>query len=227
MESEQTLRELICELGRRMYDKNLVSATDGNLSVKLDEDRYLITPSGVSKGFMQPDDIVVANGAGQKVSGSGKVSSEFFTHLACYEERPEIHAVVHAHPPKAVGCTLAGYPLTEYLLPEVVFAVGGIPVTDYATPGTIEGAGVIRALIRECDAVLLDRHGAVTIGLSVLDAYYKMEKIEHAAETIITACTLGTPKSLTDAQFERILVAREAYGAVGKLYPNSSFRADA
>ena len=222
MASEAELRELICELGRRLYDKNLVSATDGNISVVLGEDRYLITPSGVSKGYMQPEDIIIANAAGEKVSGAGKVSSEFFTHLAAYEERPEIRAVVHAHPPKAVGCTLAGYSLTDYILPEVVFAIGGIPVAEYATPGTIEGAGVIRELIRDCDALMLDRHGAVTVGLDLMDAYFKMEKIEHAAETIITAHTLGTPRRLDNDQFERILLAREAYGAVGKLYPNTS-----
>ena len=219
MSTESELRALICEVGRRMYAKNLVSATDGNISVALGEGRYLISPSGVSKGFMQPREIIIADGAGQKVAGEGKVSSEFFTHLAAYEERPEIRAVVHAHPPKAVGCTLAGFSLTDYLLPEVVFAVGGIPVTAYATPGTVEGAGVIRELIRECDAVLLDRHGAVTVGLDLLDAYYKMEKVEHAAESILTAQALGSPKTLSDAQFERILEARKAYGATGKVYP--------
>ena len=222
MPSEIEHRELMCELGRRMYDKNLVSATDGNISVVLDKDRYLITPSGVSKGFMQPDDIIIANAAGEKVSGSGKVSSEFFTHLACYEERPEIRAVVHAHPPKAVGCTLAGVALTDYLLPEVVFAIGGIPVADYATPGTIEGAGVTRVLIRECDALMLDRHGVVTVGLDLLDAYYKMEKIEHAAESIVTAHALGTPRHLDADQIDRILLARKAYGTVGKMYPNTA-----
>lgn len=220
MTTENELRELICELGRRLYEKNLVSATDGNLSVLLQEGHYLITPSGVSKGFMKPEDIIIADATGKKVSGTGKVSSEFFTHLACYEERPEIQAVVHAHPPKAVGCTLAGYALTEYLLPEVVLAVGGIPVADYATPGTTEGADVIRPLIAQCDALLLDRHGAVTVGLDLLDAYYKMEKIEHAAESIITAQTLGTPRTLNSEQFERILQSRKAYGALGKLYPN-------
>lgn len=218
MTSQDDLRKLICEVGRRMYDKNLVSATDGNISVRLGNDQYLVTPSGVSKGFMQPDDLVIANGAGEKVSGTGKVSSEFFTHLAAYEERPDIQSVVHAHPPTAIGFTLAGHSLAELLLPEVVFAVGRIPTTEYATPGSKEGAIVIRDLIRECDALLLDRHGAITVGDDVMDAYFKMEKIEHAAGSILTAELLGTVRELTPEQMRKLFAAREDYGAKGKLY---------
>jgi L-fuculose-phosphate aldolase len=218
MASNDELRKLICEVGRRMYDKNLVSATDGNISVRLDEGEYLVTPSGVSKGFMQPDDLVIANGAGEKISGTGKVSSEFFTHLAAYEERPDVQSVVHAHPPKAIGLTLAEQSLTELLLPEVVFAVGGIPTTEYATPASKEGAVVIRDLIRECDALLLDRHGAITVGDDVMDAYFKMEKIEHAAESILTAKLLGSTKKLTSDQMTKLFASREDYGARGKLY---------
>lgn len=216
--SEMELREIICEVGRRMYDKNLVSATDGNISYKLEDDRYLITPSGVSKGFMQPDDILIADGKGERIAGDGKVSSEFFTHLACYEERPDICAVVHAHPPKAVGFTLAERPLTEYLLPEVVFALGGIPTSEYATPGTPEGAGVVREYIGKADAVMLDRHGAVTVGESVLDAYFKMEKLEHAAETIFTARLLGSTNPLDEEQIQKLFANRADYGATGKVY---------
>ena len=218
MTSHDTLRNLICEVGRRMYDKNLVSATDGNISIRLDDDEYLVTPSGVSKGFMQPEDIVIANGVGEKLSGAGKVSSEFFTHLTAYEERPDVKAVVHAHPPKAIGFTLAEQSLTELLLPEVVFAVGGIPTTEYATPASKEGAVVIRELIRESDALLLDRHGAITVGNDVMDAYFKMEKIEHAAESILTAKLLGSTKTLTSDQMTKLFASRENYGASGKLY---------
>lgn len=215
---QDELRETICEVGRRMYDKDLVSATDGNISIRLDDDQYLITPSGVSKGFMKPDDIVIANGAGEKVSGTGKVSSEFFTHLAAYEERPDVQSVVHAHPPKAIGFTLAGHLLTDLFLPEVIFAVGGIPTTEYATPASKEGAVVIRELIRECDALLLDRHGAITVGDDVMDAYFKMEKIEHAADSILTAKLLGSTQTLTADQMTKLFASREDYGVKGKLY---------
>lgn len=218
MSAEHATREAICEVGRRMYQKNLVSASDGNISARLGDDRYLCTPSGVSKGYMKPEDMVIADGGGEKVSGDGRVSSEFFTHLAAYEEREDVHAVVHAHPPKAVGLTLAGVTLKDFVLPEVVFALGGIPTTEYATPGTKEGAEVVRPLIRECDALLLDRHGALTVGPDVMDAYFKMEKIEHAAESILTAHLLGKIQTLTPEQVEKLFAARGDYGLKGKVF---------
>jgi len=218
MPSEVELRELMCDVGRRMYAKNLVAATDGNISVRLSPDRFLCTPSGVSKGFMKPGDIVIADGSGAKISGDGKVSSEFFTHLACYEERADILAVVHAHPPKAIGATVAGISLEECVLPEVVYALGGIPTTAYATPATREGAAVIREHIRGCDAVMLDRHGAVTVGADLLDAYFKMEKIEHAAESLLTAHSLGQVRRLSRAEVDKLYKVREDYGVTGKRF---------
>jgi len=218
MPTESELRELICWVGERLYSKNLVTATDGNVSVRLDNGHYLCTPSGVSKGFMKPEDIVVADHTGEKVAGDGKVSSEFFTHLAAYEERPDVNAVVHAHPPKAVGFTLAGISLTELVLPEVVFAIGGIPTSNYATPGTKEGAGVVRGLIRECDALMLDRHGALTVGEDLLDAFFKMEKIEHSAETLFVARQLGNIRTLDSNQLEKLFSAHGDYGLKGKVY---------
>jgi L-fuculose-phosphate aldolase len=217
---ESALREEICELGRRLYARNLVAATDGNLSARLDEDRFLCTPSGVSKGFMNPDDLLIADASGALVGGTGKVTSEFFTHLAAYEERADVVAVVHAHPPVATALTLAGYGMTEPVLPELVMALGGIPTAPYATPGTREGADAIRAVIRTCDAVLLDRHGAVTVGDSVLAAYMKMEKLEHSAGVIHHALTLGRRlPQLRGEELARIFEARRAYGAKGPLWP--------
>ncbi len=218
MTTDSELREMICEVGRRMYDKDLVSATDGNISVRLEADRYLCTPSGVSKGFMKPGDLIVADGAGKKISGDGKVTSEIFTHLAAYEERPDVHAVVHAHPPKAVGFTLAGASMVEWILPEVAFVLGGIPTTEYATPASKEGSVVIRELIRECDALLLDRHGAVTVGPDLMDAYFKMEKIEHAAESLLTAHLLGETRRLGKGELERLVATRAEFGLKGKVY---------
>ena len=218
METELDIRKAICEVGRRMYAKNLVAASDGNISVRLSSDRYLCTPSGVSKGFMKPGELVIADGKGNRIEGEGKVTSEFFTHLAAYEERPDVNAVVHAHPPTAIGFTLAGLSLSECVLPEVVASVGGIPTTAYATPASKEGAEVIRPLIRECDALMLDRHGAVTVGRDVFDAYFKMEKIEHAAETMLVAHTLGKVQTLDREQVAKLYTAREEYGVTGKAY---------
>ncbi len=218
MISDSNLHEVICEAGRRMYARNLVAATDGNLSARLGEDRFLCTRSGVALGDMQPADLVIADSKGEKLEGDGKVSSEFFTHLAAYEERPDVSAVVHAHPPKAVALTLAGMSMKEYALPELVVALGGVPTAAYATPGTKEGADVVRDLIRRCDALLLDRHGALTVGDSVLDAYRKMEKIEHSAESLIAAHLLGRVRTLDEGEMERLLKARTDYGMRGKLY---------
>jgi L-fuculose-phosphate aldolase len=216
--TEIEIRETICEIGRRMYARNLVAATDGNISVRMDEDRYLCTPSGVSKGYMQPEDMIIADGQAHKLSGEGKVTSEFFTHLAAYEERPDINAVVHAHPPKAVGCTLAGIDLTQLLLPELVLALGGIPTADYATPATKEGGDSIRELIRECDAVMLDRHGSITVGEDVMDAYLKLEKMEHAAESLLVAHTQGKIQALSPDNVRKLFELREDYGIKGKWY---------
>lgn len=219
--SELELRTLICELGRRLYARNLVAATDGNLSVRLGEDRYLVTPSGVCKGFMAPEDLLIANGQGERIKGQGKVTSEFFTHLAAYEERPDVLAVVHAHPPMATAVTLAGLDMTLPLLPELVAALGGVPTCPYATPGTREGADAVREAVREADALLLDRHGALTVGVSPLDAYYKMEKLEHGAAVIFAAYTHADPVPLDADQIARVVEARTAYGAKGKMGPLS------
>lgn len=218
MQNELELREAICEFGRRMYARNLVGGTDGNLSARLPDGTFLCTPSGVSKGYMKPEDLIVADGQGNKVRGTGKVTSEFFTHLACYEERPDISAVVHAHPPMATAFTLAGVSLAEPVLPELVAALGGIPVTAYATPGTPEGNEVIRPLIRLCDGVMLDRHGAVTVGTSLESAYFKLEKIEHSATVLLAARQLGAVSRLGTAEVERVLATRAPYGATGPVY---------
>lgn len=220
MPDEATLRALICEIGRRMYARNYVGGTDGNISVRLPgADAFLCTPSGVSKGFMTPESLIIADASGKKVDGPGKVTSEFPTHLACYEERPDISAVVHAHPPTATAFTIAGVSLAEPVLPELVAALGGIPVTAYATPGTPEGNEVVRPLIRQCDGVMLDRHGAVTVGTSLEAAYFKLEKIEHAACVLLAARQLGAVKHLTPEEVERALQTRAPYGATGPLYP--------
>lgn len=218
MTTEWALREAICEVGRRMYDRNLVGASDGNISIRLAPDRFLCTPSGVSKKFMEPDDIVVADANGDKVSGTGKVTSEFFTHLGAYEERDDIAAVCHAHPPSAVGLMAAGVSMSEWVLPEVVYSLGAIPTADYATPATREGYDVIRPWIRECDAVLLDRHGAVTVGKDLFDAYYKLEKVEHAAQSLAVAYQLGNVRKLSEEEIARLFEAGRNYGVTGKVF---------
>ncbi|MCP4642613.1 MAG: class II aldolase/adducin family protein [bacterium] len=218
MSDEYELREAICRVGRRMWEKGMVAATDGNISVRLGPDRFLCTPSGMSKTDMTPADMVVADSQANRLKGDRKVTSEFYTHLAAYEERDDIGAVVHAHPPKATALTLAGISMVESLLPEVVYTVGAIPTTDYATPGTREGASVVREWIRKCDAVLLDRHGALTVGADLDDAYLKMEKVEHAAEVVLTARMLGDVRALDGAEIEKLKELHDTYGVTGRVF---------
>lgn len=217
---EHKLREMVCEVGRLMHARNLVAATDGNISMRLVTDRFLCTPSGVSKARMRPKDLLIANGRGEKVEGTGNVTSEFFTHLAAYEERPDIRAVVHAHPPTAIALTLADISLETPVIPEMVVGFGSVPTAGYATPGTREGAEVLRPLVRNGDVILLYRHGAVTVGMDPLDAYFKMEKLEHAAEIVFMTYLLGrTPPPLGHSEIERLIACRGPYGLKGKAFP--------
>ncbi len=203
--NEQEAREAICEVGRRLYARNLVAATDGNISVRIGEDRYVCTPSGISKGYMTPEDMVIADGHGGQVSGAGKVTSEFFTHLAAFEERPDIGAVVHAHPPFATALTIAGLGMTDPVVPEVIACLMAVPTTGYATPGSREGADVVRPWIRDYDAVLLDTHGALTVGRDVFDAYSRMEKVEHAAQVLYAAHMLGRVRRLEPEAVKKLM----------------------
>jgi L-fuculose-phosphate aldolase len=211
MSAENALRDEICRTGRLLWERNLVAATDGNISARLDEGRFLCTPSGVSKGFMLPADLVVVDDDGSLVSGKGRVTSEFSTHLAAYRERPDIGAVVHAHPPKAVAATLAGVSLSEPILPEVLITLGGIPTVDYATPATADGGEAIREVIRQCDAVMIAKHGSVTVGSDPFSAYLKLEKVEHAAETLLLARALGQPEVLGAGEVDVLKQIQQRY----------------
>jgi L-fuculose-phosphate aldolase len=203
--NEQEAREAICEVGRRLYARNLVAATDGNISVRIEEDRYVCTPSGISKGYMRPEDLVIADGRGEQVSGGGRVTSEFFTHLAAFEERPDIAAVVHAHPPYATAMTIAGLGMTDPVVPEVIMGLMAIPTTEYATPGSREGADVVRPWICDYDAVLLDCHGALTVGRDVFEAYLRLEKVEHTAQVLHAAHALGRVRRLEPEAVKKLM----------------------
>lgn len=213
---ERQLRQEMVLVGKLLHQKGFVAATDGNISVRWGEDRVMVTPSGMSKGFMSPDEMIVTDLEGRVLSGEGrgaaKPSSEFPLHLQAYRQRPDIRAVVHAHPPVAIACSIAGLTLEMCVIPEVVVALGSIPTTPYATPGTPEGAEVIRDLIRTRDALLLDHHGVVAVGASAMDAYLKLEKVEHAAQIILTARQWGRVTPLTPAQVDKLIEIRRRHG---------------
>lgn len=214
MPTQQQLKQDIVCICRMLHRKNYLAATDGNVSVRLG-DRLLITPSGVNKGIMEAEQILAVDLSGRVLEGEGRPSSEIKMHLLAYELRPDITAVVHAHLPYATGCTLAGIDLLEPILPEVVITLGGIPTAPYATPGTIEVPEAVRGFIREYDALLLSRHGAMTVGRDVVDAYNKMEKLEHTARVVLAARLQGPVEPLPAAEVEKLRDIGARYKAGG------------
>jgi L-fuculose-phosphate aldolase len=210
MSAQQQLKQDIVRICRMLHRKNYLAATDGNVSVRL-TDRVLVTPSGVHKGLMEPDQVITVDLEGSVIAGAGKPSSEIQMHLLAYRLRPDVHAVVHAHLPYATSCTLAGISLLEPILPEVVITLGGIPTAPYATPGTAEVPAAIRDFIQEFDAILLARHGAMTVGRDVTDAYNKMEKLEHTARVVLAARLQGAVPPLPAAEVEKLRRLGEKY----------------
>jgi L-fuculose-phosphate aldolase len=210
MNDPQQLKEDIVRICRMLHRKNYLAATDGNVSVRRG-DRVLITPSGVNKGLMGADQVITVDLGGKVLEGEGRPSSEIRMHLLAYELRPEVGAVVHAHLPYATGCTLAGIDLLEPILPEVVITLGGIPTAPYATPGTAEVPEAIRDFVQEFDAILLSRHGAMTVGRDVTDAYNKMEKLEHTARVVLAARLQGPVSPLPAAEVEKLRHMGEKY----------------
>jgi L-fuculose-phosphate aldolase len=212
MNREEQLRADIVEVGRRLHARAYVASNDGNISVRLDDGRLLTTPKGVSKGFMTPDMIVTTDLEGRKLAGDREPSSELLMHLAVYENRPEIGAVVHAHPPTATGFAVAGIPLDRAVLAEVVTTLGSIPIADYGTPSTQELADGIRKYIKIHDGLLLANHGALTIAGELFAAYYRMETIEHFARISLVARTLGRERLLSREEVMRLQDLRGMYG---------------
>jgi L-fuculose-phosphate aldolase len=212
--SETSLRRQICEVGRRMYEKNFVASNDGNISVRLDAGRILTTPTGVSKGFMTPESMVVVDLDARPLS-SGKPSSEILLHLFIYRERPEAQAVVHAHPLHATGFAVAGISLEECVTPEIIVTLGSIPLAAYGTPSTQKLPETLRPFVHHNDAFLLANHGAVTVGKDLWDAYYKMERLEHYAHILFISRQLGGEKLLPKEQVQELLDLRGKYGQAG------------
>ncbi len=195
-------REMV-EVCRALYQRQLLAAQDGNLSVR-DGDNLLTTPSGINKGFMREEDILTVDRSGQVLSGAGKPTTELLLHLEVYQVRPDAGAVIHAHPPIATAFTIAGISLAEGILPEVVLSLGAIPTAPYATTGTPEMAAAVRDLLPYYDAILLEQHGALTVGKNLWEAYNRMEKVEHAAWTVWLARQLGQARCLPPEEVAKL-----------------------
>lgn len=207
-----SLKKEIVEVGKRVYARGYVASNDGNISARLDGDRILITPTGVSKGFMSVDDLIILDLDGKVLGGKKKQSSEANMHLQIYKDRPEVMSVCHAHPPYATGFAVAGIPLNKMVLPEVIIALGTVPVVEYGTTGTYELYGMISKYIKDYDAFLLANHGALTVGNSILNAYHKMETLDLAAMIQFIAQMLGKVNTLTKQQTDQLIGLREKFG---------------
>jgi L-fuculose-phosphate aldolase len=209
---EPQLRADIVEIGRRLYARGYTASNDGNISVRLDANRLLMTPKSVCKGFMTPDMLCVTDLDGRKLAGDRDPSSEMQMHLEVYRQRPDVQAVVHAHPPIATGFAVAGIPLDRAVLAEVVTTLGSVPIADYATPSTKELPDAVRRYVKAHDGMLLANHGALTLGADLYGAYYKMETIEHFAKISLVARLLGGERLLSREEVFRLQDLRGMYG---------------
>ncbi len=218
--NENSIKEQICDIGKRIYNRNMVAANDGNISVKIDDNVFLCTPTGVSKGFMTPDYIckVDQNGNVIEANEGFRPSSEIKMHMRVYKKRPDVGAVVHAHPNFATSFAIAGQPLSIPIMPEAVISLGCVPLAPYGTPSTDEIPDSIEDYLDDFDSVLLENHGALTWSFDLLSAYMKMESLEFYAELLYKSKMIGEPTEFTKEQIEQLVGIRNKMGIKGK-YP--------
>jgi L-fuculose-phosphate aldolase len=216
MAADRKPREEIVRFGRMLHQRGFVAAMDGNLSIRLDNRRILVTPTCVSKGAMRPADMVVVDLEGHRLAGRRAVTSEIGMHLLIYDLRPDIAAIVHAHPPTATGFAAAGMALNEPLVCEVVMGLGSIPLARYGTPGTSELAETLAPYVPHYDAILMSNHGVVAYGDTVEHAYMKMETVEHFAHIALVTHILGRAQPLGEKEVEKLWAVRHRYNSGGK-----------
>lgn len=227
---ETALRREIVQIGQMMYDRGLLSGFEGNLSVRLGDDRFLITPSGFHKGLLQPEQLLIVNGDGQPVGYATEArrglrpTSELPMHLEAYRRRPDVMAVVHAHPPITVALSIAGISMDTPLLPEVIVLLGLIPTAGYAMSSSEEGAAAIRNLIAHHDAIILQRHGTLTVGDSLMQAFMRLETVEQNARIHFMLAQLGVDNPLAAQEVSKLLQMRRRMGLEREGEP-AAFRA--
>jgi L-fuculose-phosphate aldolase len=210
--SERELRQDIVDIGRLVYQKGWVAANDGNITIRLDKDRILATPTGISKGMMHVDDLIIVDHKGTKIEGRKECTSEIMMHCTIYNMRSDIHSVVHAHPPVATGFAAAGRPLDQALLPEVIIGLGCVPLAAYGLPGTPELTAPMLPYIPKYDAIMMGNHGAVSYGEDVYKAFFRMETLEHFARIALVAELLGGANVLPKTEVDKLLNSRTRYG---------------
>ena len=218
-QTESEARALICRVGRLMYERGFIDGSAGNISVRLAEERVLVSPSGLATGFLEPDHLIVVNLAGDRVdiptaaNASLRPTSESAMHLECYRQRDDIRGVVHAHPPTAVALTLAGFDFQQCIIPEMVVLLGLVPTAPYSTPSSAENSQAIKGLIREHDAIMLSNHGSLTVATSLWEAYLMLESLEHNATILHRALQVNDClKPIPPDQIEKLLAYRQQFG---------------
>jgi len=219
MMNEWAIKKLFVDIGRRIWERNYVAANDGNITVRLNENEILTTPTGVSKGFMTTDMIIKVDLTGKVITGNPnfRPSSEVKMHLDVYNERPDIKSVVHAHPPYATSFAVAGIPLDKCVLPEAIIVIGAVPIAKYGLPSTDELPDMIRPHIKTSDAILLENHGALTLGTDLLNAYHKMETLEHTANIVWKAIQLGQLNVMNEGERDRLMTLRDKFNLSGRI----------
>jgi L-fuculose-phosphate aldolase len=205
--AEREARAALVETCRRLHARDLIGAGEGNVSVRLGERRFLVTPSGADKGYLAPGELVVVDASGAVVAGSGRASTELRMHLAAYAARPDVHAVVHAHPLTAVALTVAGLPPPNDLVPEAAVTLGEIAIAPFATPGTDEVPASLAPLWARHDVLLLERHGALALGRTLAEAFDRMETLERVARVALVARLAGRCEPLPAAAVAKVLAA--------------------
>jgi len=219
MVNEWELKKQIVEMGRRIWTRGYVAANDGNITALLNDNELLTTPTGVSKGFMTVDMIIKCDRTGKVIAGNPgyRPSSEVKMHLEVYKERPDIRSVVHAHPQYATSFAVAGIELNKCVLPEAIIVMGAVPIAPYGLPSTMEIPDRMRPFIKNSDVILLENHGALTLGTDLLNAYHKMETLEHTASIVWKAIQLGNMNVLPEDERDRLMSLREKFNLKGRV----------
>lgn len=212
MSSPAQIAQSIVEVGKLMYQKGWVAANDGNISVRLDAERILCTPTGVSKGMMRAEDMLVVDFEGRKLEGERACTTEIQMHCTVYKLRKDVNSVVHAHPPVSTGFAVAGRALNLAILPEAVVTLGTVPLTDYGLPGTPELSRQLAPYVPNHDALLMANHGVVCYGETLEKAFFRLETVEHLSRISLVAEMLGGPRLLPRREVDRLMEARSRYG---------------
>ena len=216
MKSAYEIKKEICEVGHKLYNLGFVAANDGNISVKVSDNEYYCTPTGVSKGDLTPDMIIKVDKNGNKIEGKLNPSSEIKMHMRVYQERPDVGAVVHAHPPVATAFTIAGIDLDQYILPEAILTIGEVPTCAYGTPSTMEIPDSLEPYIQNHDAFLLQNHGALTVGFNLMKAQFVMEEVEFNAKICKYAMELGAVHEIPNEQLKKLMDLRKKMNIPGR-----------